>query len=415
MYCGACARDVALIMGLRSLGHDVQVVPLYTPLRLDSDEPFPTAPIFMGGINVYLQQRFPLFRRIPGALDRILDSTSLLRLVSRFAISTKASELGEMTVDVLRGAEGPLEKESRRLFGYLEEQPKPDVAVITNTMLSGLAPQLKKELGSAVLCQVQGEDGFIGAMNEPYRSQAEELIRENAKSVELFVSPNESYAETMVQYLDIPEEKMRVVRTGLGAEVYTNPQPRRRDPFTVGYLSGIAHGKGLDILIEAWRRLVQEQGRDVRLLVAGLVLDKEYWQGIRGPLEEGELAENAEYVGELEPAKKAGFLRRCSAFCVPSRQAEVRAVAVMEALASGVPAVAPDTGVFPEMLALTGGGHLFASEDVDDLMAQLAALMDAPEEADRLGRQGAEGIAEHYSVERSAEGMAAALEEAAQT
>jgi len=414
MYCGACARDVALVMGLRSLGHDVQVVPLYTPLRLDTDEPFPVSPVYMGGINVYLQQRFPLLRRIPAALDRVFDSASLLRLVSRFAISTKASELGEMTVDVLRGAKGPLQKESRRLFGYLEARSKPDVVVITNTMLSGLAPELKERSGSAVLCQVQGEYGFIGAMKEPFRSQAQELVRENAKSVDLFVSPNESYAGTMVEYLDIPEEKMRVVRTGLGAEVYTNPEPRHRDPFTVGYLSGIAHGKGLDILIEAWRRLVQEQDRDIRLLVAGLVLDKEYWQRIRGPLEEGELAAKAEYVGELELAEKVGFLRRCSAFCVPSRQAEVRAVAVMEALASGVPAVAPDTGVFPEAFALAGGGRLFASEDVDDLMAQLAALMDAPGEADQLGRQGAEGIAEHHSVERSAEGMAAAFEEVVQ-
>ena len=31
MYCGACTRDMSLVRGLLSLGHDIQVLPLYTP------------------------------------------------------------------------------------------------------------------------------------------------------------------------------------------------------------------------------------------------------------------------------------------------------------------------------------------------------------------------------------------------
>jgi len=31
MYCGACARDIALVRGLIKRGHDVQIIPLYTP------------------------------------------------------------------------------------------------------------------------------------------------------------------------------------------------------------------------------------------------------------------------------------------------------------------------------------------------------------------------------------------------
>ena len=49
-YCGSCLRDDALGRGLRSLGHEVQSVPLYLPLQLERQSP--EAPVHMGGINV---------------------------------------------------------------------------------------------------------------------------------------------------------------------------------------------------------------------------------------------------------------------------------------------------------------------------------------------------------------------------
>ena len=35
MYCGACNRDVDLVGGILNKGYDIQLVPLYTPLRSD--------------------------------------------------------------------------------------------------------------------------------------------------------------------------------------------------------------------------------------------------------------------------------------------------------------------------------------------------------------------------------------------
>lgn len=412
MYCGACARDVGLVLGLRARGHDVSVVPLYTPLRIDVDDPGPLGPVFLGGINLHLQQRSPLFRRIPSRLDRFLDNTSLLRFVSRFAINTRASDLGEMAVAMLRGADGHFRKEFDRLHNHLARQAPPDAIVITNTMLLGLAPELRRRLAAPIVCQVQGEDGFVGAMPEPHRPQAERLIRESARHVSLFVAPNHGYARKMARYLGVSEADVRVVRTGVPADAYAGTGSRHREPFTIGYLSGIAEGKGLDLLVEAWRTLAGSQGRDVRLRVAGRVLDRAYWKKVSRSVEESGHAQRFEYVGELEFQDKVQFLQRCSAFCVPSRYAEVRGLAAMEAMAAGVPVVVPDAGVYPETLALTGGGLLFTPEDVRELAARLAYLMENADEADRLGSEGAAGVAQHHSMEQSVDGMAAALEEA---
>ena len=64
MYCGSCLRDNALAAELQARGHDVSLLPVYTPTR--TDEPnVSDARVFFGGISVYLQQRVPLFRRTP--------------------------------------------------------------------------------------------------------------------------------------------------------------------------------------------------------------------------------------------------------------------------------------------------------------------------------------------------------------
>src|ERR1700681_4987500 len=78
MYCGSCLRDNALAAELVTRGHDVTLLPLYTPLR--TDEPHVSrSTVLFGGISVYLQQHSALFRRTPRFIDRLLDSPRLIK------------------------------------------------------------------------------------------------------------------------------------------------------------------------------------------------------------------------------------------------------------------------------------------------------------------------------------------------
>jgi len=79
-YCENCLRDIALVRAMRKLGHDVIMAPLYLPLQarpqgvspsgVGKSEPVCNAPIFFGGVNVYLQQKLSLFRKTPRWIDR---------------------------------------------------------------------------------------------------------------------------------------------------------------------------------------------------------------------------------------------------------------------------------------------------------------------------------------------------------
>src|SRR5262245_35269505 len=143
MYCGSCLRDNALAAALNDIGHDTLLLPTYTPIRTDEPD-MSRGPIFFGGVNVYLRQKFRLFRRTPWWLDRLFNSRWLLKLVSRFAMSVRAEELGKLTVSMLEGEQGGQKKGVDELVGWLTEKWKPDVIVLTNALLSGVVPELKR-------------------------------------------------------------------------------------------------------------------------------------------------------------------------------------------------------------------------------------------------------------------------------
>src|SRR6185312_12358666 len=109
MFCGSCLRDNTLVAALRGLGHDALLIPTYTPIRTD-EEDVSQRRVFFGGINVYLQQKFSLFRHTPWFLDRLLDAPRLLNWVSRFAVKTEAQFLGALTVSMLKGEHGHQKK-----------------------------------------------------------------------------------------------------------------------------------------------------------------------------------------------------------------------------------------------------------------------------------------------------------------
>ncbi len=403
MYCGACTRDINLIRGLIAAGHDVQVIPLYTPLRVEGDEQLPSSRIFYSGINVYLQQMLAFFRVTPRALDRLFEGRALLRLVSKFAIETRAEGLGPMTISVLAGKDGFQRKELGKLLDYLASEVRPDIVTLTNSMLSGIAPEVKRRLHVPVACMLQGEEAFVAGMPEPYPTHARELMQRNARDIDLFISPGEAYARQMAAYLAVPDTRMRVIRAGIDTGGYACEKPGWSAPFTIGYLSVITPGKGLDLLLTAFATLVNAQGREAVLRIAGKVLNKGYWESLQQQIRTEGLAGRVEYLGEVNYSGKVAFLQRCSVFVFPSRIPESRGMVAMEAMAAGTPVIMPAAGILPEMHALTGGSALFPAGDATALAGEIARLMDDTPALELLGRRGAAGIARHFSAQRMTE------------
>lgn len=399
MYCGSCLHDNTLSAAMQRQGHEVALVPTYTPVRTDEQD-VSINQVFYGALNVYLEQQFSFFRHSPGLVHWLLDRKPLLAAVSRIAGSraTQGEELGELTLSMLQGEEGKQASELARLVAWMRDEFRPDVVHITNSMLIGMAGPLRRELGIPVLCSVQGEDIFLEDMVEPWRQRVQDEIRAHAGDIDTFIAPNRYYADYMCGYLGVEPERMHVVPLGIKLDGHLAPEARPGEGPVIGYLARVCPEKGLHHLIEAFV-LLAGQRDDVRLRIVGYQAgrDAEYRDALRERVAAAGLADRVEWLGEVDRQGKIDLLHAIDLLCLPTVYRESKGLPVLEALASGVPVVLPDHGAFPEMIEWTGGGVLVQPNDPESLAAGVAALLDDPENRTAMGRSGRAAVQQRFS------------------
>ncbi|MBX7168498.1 MAG: glycosyltransferase family 4 protein [Pirellulales bacterium] len=402
MYCGSCLHDNTLVAALIAQGADALLVPTYTPLRVD-EEPQSQGRIFFGGINVYLQQLSPLFRKTPWFVDRWLDSPGLINWLTRRAGATDPADLGELTVSMLRGAEGNQRKELDKLVTWLAAEARPDVVHLSNAMLLGMAGAIRHQLGVPVVATLSGEDIFLDKLREPHRSRARDELQKRAADAAAFVALNRYYADYMQDYLQVPAEKIAVVPHGLklAGHAPRAPHPGGAQPVKIGYLARICPDKGLHALVDAFLLLAQRADLPpLRLRVAGYLGpgDRAYFEAQRQRIAAAGLADQFDFVGEVDRAGKIAFLQSLDVMSVPTVYRESKGLSILEAWANAVPVVVPDHGTFPELLRDTGGGLLSRAGDVPSLADCIAELvLDLPR-AHALGLQAAAAVRDRYTA-----------------
>ena len=407
MYCGSCIHDNTLAAALIRRGHQVTLVPTYTPLRTD-ETCVGVDSVFYGAINVYLEQKSSLYRRLaPQSLDWLLNKPGLLKYVSRFSSATSARDLGELTLSILRGEDGYQRKELYKLIDWLEETARPELVQLTNSMFLGLAHEIRRRLSIPVICTLQGEDIFLDDLPEPYRSQAQELLRQKASDVDGFVAPCNSYADFMSEYLNVSREKIHVVPLGIELGGHgVLPRQRTDETTTIGYLARICPEKGLHLLVAAFDLLVQRLGEDrLRLEVAGFLgsRDRAYFDELVEQISRSTWQDRFRYWGEVDREQKLEFLSRLDILSVPTIYRDPKGLFVLEALANEVAVVQPGHGSFPELLEKTGGGRLVEPGSVPSLADGLQHLVENSEERMRLGKQGKKAVNELFTDEMLAE------------
>jgi glycosyltransferase involved in cell wall biosynthesis len=404
MYCGSCGRDNALAAELMRQGHDVTLMPVYTPTRTDETNVSQPRVLF-GGISVYLQQRFALFRRGPRALDRLWDAPSVISVFAGRSVSTDPRLLGDLTIAMLEGQRGVLRREFEKLIDWVREQRRPDVISLPNSLLISLAEPLRRAVGRPVCVTLQGEELFVNGLVPPYRERAVALIREQVAHVDRFVAVSEYCARFMAEFLRIPSSRIDVVPLGIALDGYERRLPPG-GPFTIGYFARIDPAKGLRVLAEAYVRFRERVGQaPTRLEAAGYLspADRGYLDDVRQVLARAGLANQFTYRGEVDRAGKLAYLRSLDVLSVPATYDEPKGLFLLEAMASGVPVVQPRRGAFVEIVERTGGGVLVEPDSPERLAEAFHALWQDREQAARLGRQGFEGMRAHYSITQSAE------------
>jgi glycosyltransferase involved in cell wall biosynthesis len=406
-------HDNTLARALQRQGVDIQLIPTYTPIRTD-EEDVSLDCVFFGGINVFLEQKLPLYRYLPASLTRFLDRPGLIRWATSRPAAINAKFLGAMTVSMLRGTAGKQRREIEKLCQWLGEFVQPQLVVFTNMLISACAERIKAELSVPVLVTLQGDDAFLESLPNSYRTKALNELRRLVAVVDGFLVHSNYYAEFMQDYVGIPESKCHRVPLGLDLDGFRTPgqlsqgasgdaAPQR--PRRIGYLARLSPEKGLHILVDAFLELRRRpEMQDVQLWVAGWLSEdhRQYAEREFGKIRDAGLSDAFQYAGAVDRQAKLEFLEQLDVLSVPTTYREPKGLFVLEALASGVPVVQPAHGAFGEMLDELGGGRLVPPNDPSRLADELGALLSDRETLRQLGLAGAQAV----HTRRNADAMA---------
>jgi len=364
------------------------------------------APPFYGAARVYLEHRFPVFKRAPQYLKRWLDSPPVLRMAGRLSGMSSSRNLGALTLSVLRGEHGGQAAELETLCNWLRDTRRhPDVIHLSNALLLGMARRLKDTLNAPVICSLQDEDTWIDAMPEPVASRIWTEARARVPDVSGFITASRYYADKILPRLAIPPCLARVVHPCIDASHGTQPQPGDRNaPPAWNVLIDPDDPASLRLILRAFADARQNPScANLRLHCSGVPRGRRRLDtGMRRCARLSPLITNA--------GERLAFIRAATVFTVLHRSDVAFDLSLLDAMASGIPVLQPNSGANPEILALADGGVMFEPGNAEALSEALARLLGDPPRLAALAQRGRQNVATRFSLDRMAQATVAAYQ-----
>ncbi len=415
MYCGSCLQDNAMARELIAQGIECLLVPVYTPIRVDGEN-VSQSRVFLGGINVYLEQRWSWFRKLPSSLTRWLDHPWVLRVATKWAGGVDANHLGALAESVMQGMNGAQQRETAELCDWLAKDIKPDAVILTNLLIGGCLPVLKSRLSTRVCVYLQGDDLFLDFLPPDYRERCLTQLRRLAREVDVFITHTQFYAKKMAELYDIPLDRFEVIPLSIDSKSLfpeSRTKPSADAPLRIGYLARLAPEKGLHYLVDAFIQLKQDpRFANAELHIAGWLgpqhrpYAEQQWQ----KLKLAGLEPSFKYHGSPDLESKKRFLQSLDVLSVPTTMEEPKGLYVLEALAAGVAVVQPKHGAFPELLKEGLGGKLVPPFDASALAEGLGEILSDRNRLFEMGTQGRQFVHQSRTQSNSAQQLVKLLQ-----
>lgn len=175
--------------------------------------------------------------------------------------------------------------------------------------------------------------------------------------------------------------------------------PRNINTITLLTVAALLPVKGLELLLDA---VAQVQDPRVRLLCVG---DGPCRMSLAHRARRLGIGDRIEWVGLVPHNRVSDYYATADGFVHPSFW-EAQGVAVLEAMAAGLPTIATNVGAAPEAIGLTGGGLVVRPDSVEELAMAIRTMVNHLETFKSLAREGREMIRSRWDVRVRAEQLA---------
>ena len=253
-----------------------------------------------------------------------------------------------------------------------------------------------RALGHPTLLHLHGS-GY----DEFYRSRgrrSRQAIRRMFQAADHVVVLGDHWHAFVTGELGVPPDRVSIVPNGV-PEPPRSREARLEPPLLVT-MGAVGERKGTDVLIDALAALPKDLGW--RAVVGGNG-DLAPW---REAARKAGIGDRIEFTGWLGEAAVGQWLDRGSIFVLPSR-AENQPVAILEAMARGLPVVSTRIGAIPEQVIDGETGLLVPPGESAPLAEALHALLASPDRRAAMGAAGRAQYAERFSIANCMESLRA--------
>ncbi|HEY2550987.1 MAG TPA: glycosyltransferase family 4 protein [Streptosporangiaceae bacterium] len=213
-----------------------------------------------------------------------------------------------------------------------------------------------------------------------------------ARRVTCTIAPSNAIAAFLRTELRVPPGQVRVLTNGVA--IPRRPLARR-EVLIFATAGGFAPSKATPLLVEAFAPLALSRP-GVRLIMIGDGQDRGRCQEIARRAGVADQVEFTGYRADVGPE-----LARADAFVLPSLN-ENLPLALLQAMAAGLPCIAADVGGVSEALG-GGSGLLITPGSIGELRAAMLQLISQPELGIRLAAAARSRAAQQFSLPRCAD------------
>ncbi len=265
----------------------------------------------------------------------------------------------------------------------------------TTFFLDGALLLLSRLRGAPVVLHVHGArfDAFLDGLAAPAAALARWLARRAAVVIVLSDEWQDKLASRW------PGVRLLVVANGVATPAPAPAVAQTGTPRFV-FLGNLGRRKGVHVLLQAAARSAQPW----QLVLAGGDEEPGFSAWAQQEVARLGLGARVQLAGPVVGDAKRQLLAGAQGFVLPSL-AEGLPMALLEAMAAGLPAVVTAVGAMPGVVREGVDGHVVPADDAPALAAALDGLATQPALRARLGLAAAERCRALYGIERMVEAL----------
>jgi glycosyltransferase involved in cell wall biosynthesis len=221
----------------------------------------------------------------------------------------------------------------------------------------------------------------------------------SARKADLVIVDNEHNKKIVMDRYRVDERKIRpMVMEGVDLNLY---QPSSCEGNVILFVGRLHERKGLDLLLPIFKKVLDKEEAHLKIVGSG-----EMEKSLRSQVDKLGIQKNVEFMGYLSDSDMQNEYSKASFFISPSRY-EGFGIVLLEALASGLPLVATNTGISSKVIEENKNGFLVNYENMEEAILRLLRDQNLRMNMGHRSRE----IAQDYSWRRVAKGMISVYEE----